>query len=66
MQITKSECIKAGAKEDDLLAIIGDITMKEVHDRLINETVQKFGKLDILVFILGLINSEFLIYTFHF
>lgn len=48
-QVTKAECLKAGAKESDILDLIGDITTEEVQDRLINETIKKFDKLDILV-----------------
>lgn len=48
-QVTKHECLKAGAKEDDLLEILGDITSEEVQNKLINETVKKFKRLDILV-----------------
>lgn len=49
LQATKEECIKVGAKEEDILDIIGDITTEEVQNELINKTIEKFGKLDILV-----------------
>lgn len=49
IQVTEEECLKAGAKNDDILELVGDITKEDVQDKLINETVKKFGKLDILV-----------------
>ncbi|VDD91691.1 unnamed protein product, partial [Enterobius vermicularis] len=49
LEETKSECLKAGAKDADLLSIIGDITIEEIQNKLIDETVKKFGKLDVLV-----------------
>ena len=57
-QETKSECLKAGAKDADLLSIIGDITIEETQNKLIDETVKKFGKLDVLVSILLLVNLK--------
>uniref|UniRef100_A0A914RF36 Uncharacterized protein n=1 Tax=Parascaris equorum TaxID=6256 RepID=A0A914RF36_PAREQ len=45
----KTECMKAGAKEDDILAIAGDITKEEVRNELVDKTIAKFGKLNILV-----------------
>ena len=53
-QVTKSECLKAGAKDAYLLSIIGDITNEEIRSKLIDETVKKFGKLNVLVGILTL------------
>lgn len=47
--MTKDECLKAGAKNEDLLEILGDITHEEIQDKLINETLKKFGRLDVLV-----------------
>lgn len=49
LEETKAECVKAGAKEDDILDILGDITTEDVQNKLVDETVKKFGKLDILV-----------------
>uniref|UniRef100_F1L972 3-oxoacyl-[acyl-carrier-protein reductase n=1 Tax=Ascaris suum TaxID=6253 RepID=F1L972_ASCSU len=46
---TKTECMKAGAKEDDILMIAGDITNEEVRNELVDKTIAKFGKLNILV-----------------
>uniref|UniRef100_F1L0J0 Tropinone reductase 2 n=1 Tax=Ascaris suum TaxID=6253 RepID=F1L0J0_ASCSU len=41
--------MKAGAKEDDILMIAGDITNEEVRNELVDKTIAKFGKLNILV-----------------
>ncbi|VDD91692.1 unnamed protein product [Enterobius vermicularis] len=49
LEVTKSECLKAGAKDAYLLSIIGDITNEEIRSKLIDETVKKFGKLNVLV-----------------
>ena len=48
-QETKNLLITAGAKADDILSIIGDVTEEATHTKLINGTVDKFGKIDILV-----------------
>ncbi|PIC24880.1 hypothetical protein B9Z55_018025 [Caenorhabditis nigoni] len=49
LEETKQEILKAGIPEDHVLAIATDLTTEEGQDKLINETIQKFGKLDILV-----------------
>ncbi|VDM49628.1 unnamed protein product [Toxocara canis] len=38
-----------GARDRDVFELLGDITLESVQDELIEETVQKFGRLDILV-----------------
>uniref|UniRef100_A0A0N5AC93 3-oxoacyl-[acyl-carrier-protein] reductase n=1 Tax=Syphacia muris TaxID=451379 RepID=A0A0N5AC93_9BILA len=58
LQVTKDECLKAGAKNEDLLEILGDITHEEIQDKLINETLKKFGRLDVLVNNHGSVFSE--------
>ncbi|KAF8376343.1 hypothetical protein PRIPAC_82772 [Pristionchus pacificus] len=63
LEETKQLCLKAGAKNGDLLEvyssalferhfckqIIGDITDESFNVKLISSTVEKFGKLDVLV-----------------
>ncbi|GMR43556.1 hypothetical protein PMAYCL1PPCAC_13751 [Pristionchus mayeri] len=49
LAITKQQCIAAGAKEEQILEIGGDVTDKNFIERLVNETVGKFGRLDVLV-----------------
>uniref|UniRef100_A0A915AZA5 Uncharacterized protein n=1 Tax=Parascaris univalens TaxID=6257 RepID=A0A915AZA5_PARUN len=46
---TKTECMRVGARDRDVLELLGDITVESVQDELIGETVEQFGKLDILV-----------------
>ncbi|PIC24864.1 hypothetical protein B9Z55_018014 [Caenorhabditis nigoni] len=45
----KQEILKAGIPEDHVLAITADLNTEEGQDELINETIEKFGKLDILI-----------------
>ncbi|GMS90447.1 hypothetical protein PENTCL1PPCAC_12622, partial [Pristionchus entomophagus] len=42
-------CIQAGAKQDDILELIGEITDESFNEKLISSTVQKWGQLDVLV-----------------
>uniref|UniRef100_A0A915CA62 Uncharacterized protein n=1 Tax=Parascaris univalens TaxID=6257 RepID=A0A915CA62_PARUN len=46
---TGAECIKAGAKESEILVTSGDLMEEKVRKELIDKTLEKFGKLDILV-----------------
>ncbi|ULT87629.1 hypothetical protein L3Y34_007057 [Caenorhabditis briggsae] len=48
LEETKQEILKAGIPEDHVLAIVTDLATEEGQDKLINETIKKFGKLDIL------------------
>uniref|UniRef100_A0A914RIM9 Uncharacterized protein n=1 Tax=Parascaris equorum TaxID=6256 RepID=A0A914RIM9_PAREQ len=41
--------MRVGARDRDVLELLGDITVESVQDELIGETVEQFGKLDILV-----------------
>ncbi|VDK18750.1 unnamed protein product [Anisakis simplex] len=50
---TKADCIRVGAKDRDVFELLGDITLESVQDDIINETVKKFGKIDILANIHG-------------
>uniref|UniRef100_A0A0M3IX62 t-SNARE coiled-coil homology domain-containing protein n=1 Tax=Ascaris lumbricoides TaxID=6252 RepID=A0A0M3IX62_ASCLU len=52
---TKTECMRVGARDRDVLELLGDITLESVQDELIGETIQQFGKLDILVSIVSLV-----------
>ncbi|GMS92491.1 hypothetical protein PENTCL1PPCAC_14666 [Pristionchus entomophagus] len=49
LEETKKQCLQAGAKPDDILELIGEITDASFNESLITSTVQKFGNLDILV-----------------
>ncbi|KAF8375632.1 hypothetical protein PRIPAC_82061 [Pristionchus pacificus] len=48
LEETKQLCLEEGAKEEDILELIGEIT-ESFNDRLISATVDKFGQLDVLV-----------------
>ncbi|GMR55579.1 hypothetical protein PMAYCL1PPCAC_25774, partial [Pristionchus mayeri] len=49
LEETQQLCLQAGAKADDILDLIGDIISETFNERLISATVEKFGKLDVLV-----------------
>ncbi|GMR62168.1 hypothetical protein PMAYCL1PPCAC_32363 [Pristionchus mayeri] len=49
LEETKKLCLEAGAKPDDILELIGDITCEVFNEQLIATTVEKFGRLDVLV-----------------
>ncbi|KAF8375904.1 hypothetical protein PRIPAC_82333, partial [Pristionchus pacificus] len=49
LEETKQQCLKAGAKAEDILELIGDLTNESFNEKLISATVDKFGKLDVLV-----------------
>ncbi|GMS90437.1 hypothetical protein PENTCL1PPCAC_12612, partial [Pristionchus entomophagus] len=49
LEETKTQCLQAGAKHDDILELIGEITDESFNEKLISSTVQKWGKLDVLV-----------------
>ncbi|KAF8374416.1 hypothetical protein PRIPAC_80845 [Pristionchus pacificus] len=46
---TKALCLKSGAKEGDIVELIGDVTDEIFLEKLVNETVKKFGTVDVLV-----------------
>jgi len=45
----KEKCLKAGGGHTKVHICIGDVSKEEVRQKLINETIKEFGKLDILV-----------------
>uniref|UniRef100_A0A914WR07 Uncharacterized protein n=1 Tax=Plectus sambesii TaxID=2011161 RepID=A0A914WR07_9BILA len=49
LEETKKQLLSAGSTEDKILVVVGDVTKEEDTKRLIAETVNKFGKLDVLV-----------------
>uniref|UniRef100_A0A914VZM1 Uncharacterized protein n=1 Tax=Plectus sambesii TaxID=2011161 RepID=A0A914VZM1_9BILA len=50
LEITRQLCEKAaGGNADKVLSIIGDVTKEEDTKRIIAETINKFGQLDVLV-----------------
>ncbi|EGT31731.1 hypothetical protein CAEBREN_30598, partial [Caenorhabditis brenneri] len=49
LEETRQEILKAGVPEDHVLAVAVDLVSEEGQDKLINSTIEKFGRLDILV-----------------
>uniref|UniRef100_A0A914WWT4 Uncharacterized protein n=1 Tax=Plectus sambesii TaxID=2011161 RepID=A0A914WWT4_9BILA len=49
LEETKKQLLSAGSTVDKILVVAGDVTKEEDTKRLIAETVNKFGKLDVLV-----------------
>uniref|UniRef100_A0A1I7UBD0 Dehydrogenase/reductase SDR family member 11 n=1 Tax=Caenorhabditis tropicalis TaxID=1561998 RepID=A0A1I7UBD0_9PELO len=49
LEETKQEILKSGVPEDHILAVEADLTTEQGQYKLINSTIQKFGRLDILV-----------------
>ncbi|CAD6192711.1 unnamed protein product [Caenorhabditis auriculariae] len=46
---TKKQCTEAGASALDILVILGDIGDEKFQKQLVDQTIEKFGKLNILV-----------------
>lgn len=49
LEETKKQCVKAGAKPDDVLVHAADVTNTEQLRSLVEETVKRFGHLDVLI-----------------
>ncbi|KAF1757068.1 hypothetical protein GCK72_013523 [Caenorhabditis remanei] len=49
LESTKQEILKKGTPESDVLVIAADLNVESEQDNLIDSTVAKFGRLDILV-----------------
>jgi len=49
LQDVKERCLKAGGGKTKVHVVVGDIAKDDVRQKLVNETVEKFGKLDVLV-----------------
>ncbi|XP_078664572.1 3-oxoacyl-[acyl-carrier-protein] reductase FabG-like [Branchiostoma floridae x Branchiostoma belcheri] len=49
LQATAKACVEAGTPEDKILLVIGDICEEQVQKNLVEQTVQKFGRIDVLV-----------------
>ncbi|GMR45671.1 hypothetical protein PMAYCL1PPCAC_15866, partial [Pristionchus mayeri] len=48
LQETMKCCMSSGAKAADIQAVVGDICSKETQEAIIRETINKFGKIDVL------------------
>lgn len=49
LEESKQAILKAGVSESDVNSVTPDITLSEGQDNLISSTLQKFGKIDILI-----------------
>jgi len=49
LQDVKEQSLKAGGGQTKVHVCVGDITLDEVREKMINETIHHFGKLDVLV-----------------
>ncbi|CAI5437937.1 unnamed protein product [Caenorhabditis angaria] len=49
LEETKQQIIAAGIGSENINVIVGDITTTEIQDKIINSTIEKFGKINILV-----------------
>lgn len=49
IQETEKEILDVGVSKEKLLCVLGSIEEGDTQKRLIEETVEKFGKLDVLV-----------------
>ncbi|KAH9491012.1 hypothetical protein Btru_051765 [Bulinus truncatus] len=49
LQDVKKKILAVGVKPEKVLIVSGDITNSETRAKLINETIKKFGQLDVLV-----------------
>jgi NAD(P)-dependent dehydrogenase (short-subunit alcohol dehydrogenase family) len=49
LEETVKKCVSAGAKAENIFTVAGDLTNQEDVERIVNATIAKFGKLDVLV-----------------
>ncbi|XP_066272366.1 3-oxoacyl-[acyl-carrier-protein] reductase FabG-like [Branchiostoma lanceolatum] len=49
LQATAKACVETGTPQDKILLLTGDICDEEVQKNLVDQTVQKFGRIDVLV-----------------
>jgi len=57
LKSVKEQCEKIGKGNVKVHFCVGDITKQEIREKLINETIQQFGRLDVLVNNAGIITS---------
>ncbi|KAE9555052.1 hypothetical protein FO519_001713 [Halicephalobus sp. NKZ332] len=58
IQKTKTLLLEEKVPENKILVVEGPIENEEIQDKLINETIAKFGKIDVLVNNAGLMNAN--------
>ena len=57
LKSVKEQCEKAGHGNTKVHYVIGDITKQDVREKMVNETIEKFGRLDVLVNNAGIMNA---------
>ncbi|KAI8513797.1 hypothetical protein Bbelb_081210 [Branchiostoma belcheri] len=48
LQTTAKACVEAGTPQDKILLVTGDICDEQVQKNLVEQTVQKFGRIDVV------------------
>ncbi|KAI8493800.1 hypothetical protein Bbelb_281470 [Branchiostoma belcheri] len=49
LQATAKACVEAGTPQEKILLVTGDICNDELRKKMVNQTAQKFGRVDVLV-----------------
>ncbi|ESP04768.1 hypothetical protein LOTGIDRAFT_155989 [Lottia gigantea] len=49
LEETATLCIEAGAGKENILTELGDVRDESIREKIINKTIEKFGRLDVLV-----------------
>lgn len=60
MALTKQDCLKASSgsiKDDDILLIAADLSLEDDTKRVVNETVSKFNRIDVLINAAGILSK---------
>jgi len=57
LEETRKKCIAAGAADNQVITLPSDVSKRAELEKLLNDTIKKFGKLDILVNSAGIINN---------
>jgi len=58
LKSVKERCLKSGTANTKVHIVVGDISSEEIRKKLIDDTIQLFGKLDVLVNNAGLFNPS--------
>ncbi|KAI8483439.1 hypothetical protein Bbelb_387710 [Branchiostoma belcheri] len=49
LQTTAKACVEGGTRQDKILLVTGDICDEQVQKNLVEQTIQKFGRIDVLI-----------------
>jgi len=58
LKSVKEQCEKAGHGSTKVHYVVGDVTNQDVREKMIKETIENFGRLDVLVNNAGIMNSS--------